>query len=106
MQASYAMRCVSVTYRVDKQHALHDVPEAGAGGIRQGVVHSLHYCLEEAALVLCLEGQLPLYSRQDSSMSADLEDGGVLSLVGDLPIISHLPSVPCFGVLPLRCKDT
>jgi len=60
-----------VTYRVDKQHALHDVPEAGAAGIRQGVVHSLHDCLEEPTLVLCLEGQLPLHSRQHSSRKAN-----------------------------------
>ncbi len=67
-----------VTYGVDKQHALHDVPEAGAAGIWQGVIHSLHYCLEEATLVLCLEGQLSLYSRQDSSRNANHADRGVI----------------------------
>ena len=62
MQARCARQCVCVTHGVDKQHALHDVPEAGAAGIRQGVIHPLHYCLEEPTLVLCLERQLPLYT--------------------------------------------
>ncbi len=76
--ASQLCKVVCVTYGVDKQHALHDVPEAGAAGIWQGVIHSLHDCLEEATLVLCLEGQLPLYTRQDSSRNADHADCGVI----------------------------
>ncbi len=71
--SDWAVQVVCVTYGVDKQHALHDVPEAGATGIRQGVIHPLHYRLEEPTLVLCLEGQFPLYTRQDPSRNVNNE---------------------------------
>ena len=41
-----------VTYRVDHEHALHDVPERGAEGVWQGVIHPLHYGLEQPCLIL------------------------------------------------------
>jgi len=71
--ASQVCKVVCVTHGVDKQHALHDVPEAGAAGIRQGVIHPLHDCLEEPTLVLCLEGQFPLYTRQHPSRNVSNE---------------------------------
>ena len=51
---------VWVAYRVDHEHALHDVPEGGAEGVRQGVIHPLHYRLEQPRLILGPEGQLAL----------------------------------------------
>lgn len=92
MQASCAWQFG--THRVDKQHALHNVPEAGAAGIRQGVIHSLHDCLKEATLVLRLEGQLPLYSRQDSSRNADHADCGVTE-----PVLLVSPTFACCALL-------
>ena len=49
-----------LTYWVDHEHALHDLTQVGGAGVRQGVVHPLHYGLEQARLVLCLERQSAL----------------------------------------------
>lgn len=45
-----------MTYRIDHEHALHDVPQGGAEGVRQGVINPFHYGLEQACLILGPEG--------------------------------------------------
>lgn len=65
------LRCKSLTHWVDHEHALHDVLEGSTAGVREGVIHPLHYCLEQPSLVLCLERQSALRSPHNALFKND-----------------------------------